>query len=169
MIGVRSARQYKVMIGLAYRWFEPGRTHAPKGRGRNRRWLPRRTGHRPITDTELVSLCFPGREHRPGTVAFRKQIDHAKKWREPRDQQGPAGQATPTPRRPPARFCRYGTGRIPAPSIFWCAPCGRRPEERNHRKTGSGGTWPTPPKATEVDSGETQLRNKGYFGILGGP
>ena len=79
MIGVRSARQYKVMIGLAYRWFEPGRTHAPKGRGRNRRWLPRRTGHRPITDTELVSLCFPGREHRPGTVAFRKQIERSRR------------------------------------------------------------------------------------------
>ena len=80
MIGVRSARQYKVMIGLAYRWFEPGRTHAPKGRGRNRRWLPRRTGHRPVTDTELVSLCFPGR----GTparnrAAFRKQIERSRR------------------------------------------------------------------------------------------
>ena len=79
MIGVRSARQYKVMIGLAYRWFEPGRTHAPKGRGRNRRWLPRRTGHRPVTDAELVSLCFPGREHRPGTAAFRDQLRLARR------------------------------------------------------------------------------------------
>ena len=79
MIGVRSGRQYKAMIGLAYRWFEPGRTHAPKGRGRNRRWLPRRTGHRPFTDTELVSLCFPGREHRAGTAAFRKQIERSRR------------------------------------------------------------------------------------------
>ena len=48
------------------------------------------------------------------------------------------------------------------------APFGRRPEETKQPETGSCRTWPTPPTATKVDTGETQLRNHGYFGGLGG-
>ena len=42
------------------------------------------------------------------------------------------------------------------------------PEETKHPKTAGDGTWPTPPAATEVDSGETQLRNQDCFGVLDG-
>ena len=48
-------------------------------------------------------------------------------------------------------------------------PSGDAPRKKITAKQGSGGTWPTCSEATpEVDSGETQLRNQGYFGVLGG-
>lgn len=59
--GVRSAAGYRALLNLAYRWFEPGRTHFPVGRGRRRRWL---RSHDParypvLGDDDLISLCFP--------------------------------------------------------------------------------------------------------------
>ena len=37
--GVKSAAGYRALLNLAYRWFEPGRTHSPVGQGRRRRWV----------------------------------------------------------------------------------------------------------------------------------
>ena len=54
--GLVSAPKYRALINLAYRWFEPGRTHAPK-RGK---WLPKTSGHSPISDNELLGAFWPG-------------------------------------------------------------------------------------------------------------
>ena len=59
--GVKSAAGYRALLNLAYRWFEPGRTHFPVGRGRNRHWVQASDPDRypALTDDELIALCFP--------------------------------------------------------------------------------------------------------------
>ena len=59
--GVRSAAAYRLLLNLAYRWWEPGKTHYPVGRGQRRHWLrvddPKR--YEPLGDDELVAMAFP--------------------------------------------------------------------------------------------------------------
>ena len=55
--GAESAPAYRTLIGLAFLWHEPGRTHAPRGG----RWL-RRTSidfHDPLTDDDVIALAYP--------------------------------------------------------------------------------------------------------------
>ena len=59
--GAKSAIAYRGLIGLAYRWYEPGRTHTPVGSGRRRYWI---RSHDPLaypelSDAELVDLFYP--------------------------------------------------------------------------------------------------------------
>ena len=59
--GVKSAAGYRALLNLAYRWFEPGRTHFPVGRGRRRYWTKVNDPERypSLTDDEIIALCFP--------------------------------------------------------------------------------------------------------------
>ena len=58
--GTKSAAKYRALIGLAYSWFDPGRTRHPVRGGKH--WLysndPKTYGD-PLTDDERISLCFP--------------------------------------------------------------------------------------------------------------
>ena len=60
--GITSAPHYRALIGLGFRWWDPGKTHIPVGKGKNRRWLrsknPKAYGER-MTDADAVALCFP--------------------------------------------------------------------------------------------------------------
>ena len=59
--GIKSAAGYRALLNLAYRWFEPGRTHFPVGKGRRRYWAQANDPERypSLTDNELIALCFP--------------------------------------------------------------------------------------------------------------
>ena len=59
--GIKSAAGYRALLNLAYRWFEPGRTHFPVGRGRRRYWTQVSNPERypPLTEDEIIALCFP--------------------------------------------------------------------------------------------------------------
>ena len=59
--GIKSAAGYRALLNLAYRWFEPGRTHFPVGKGRRRFWAQANDPERypGLTDNELIALCFP--------------------------------------------------------------------------------------------------------------
>ena len=59
--GIKSAAGYRALLNLAYRWFEPGRTHFPVGKGRRRFWAQANDPERypGLTDNELMALCFP--------------------------------------------------------------------------------------------------------------
>ena len=59
--GIKSAAGYRALLNLAYRWFEPGRTHFPVGKGRRRFWAQANDPDRypRLTDNELIALCFP--------------------------------------------------------------------------------------------------------------
>ena len=55
--GAESAPAYRALIGLAFLWHEPGRTHAPTGG----KWL-RKTGLDPydrLTDDDAIALAYP--------------------------------------------------------------------------------------------------------------
>ena len=55
--GAESAPAYRALIGLAFLWHEPGRTHAPKGG----KWL-RKTGldpYDPLDDDDAIALAYP--------------------------------------------------------------------------------------------------------------
>ena len=57
----QSAAAYRALLNLAYRWFEPGRTHFPVGRGKRQFWAQVNDAKRypALTDDELIALCFP--------------------------------------------------------------------------------------------------------------
>ena len=59
--GMKSAPAYRLYLNLAYRLFEPGRTHVPVGKGSRRHWVlvndPKRFER--LSDDELVRLAFP--------------------------------------------------------------------------------------------------------------
>ena len=59
--GVRSAVAYRLLINLAFHWHEPGRTHYPVGRGKNRHWLQSDNPEHypPLTDAQLVAFSLP--------------------------------------------------------------------------------------------------------------
>ena len=59
--GIKSAAGYRALLNLAYRWFEPGRTHYPVGKGRRRYWAQANDPDRypPFNEDELIALCFP--------------------------------------------------------------------------------------------------------------
>lgn len=55
--GAESAPAYRALIGLAFLWHEPGRTHAPIGG----KWL-RKKGldpYDPLTDDDAIALAYP--------------------------------------------------------------------------------------------------------------
>ncbi len=60
--GVKAAAPYRALIGLAFRWWQPGVTRVPVGRGKHRHWVqtqdPARYGE-PLNDREAIALCFP--------------------------------------------------------------------------------------------------------------
>jgi len=60
--GLVRAAHYRALLGLAFRWWNPGVTHYPVGPRKRRYWAasqdPPRYGN-PLTDTEAVALCFP--------------------------------------------------------------------------------------------------------------
>ena len=60
--GVKSAAAYRALIGLAFRWWNPGVTRRPVGRGKGRYWYqsdnPADYGGK-LTDAEAIALCFP--------------------------------------------------------------------------------------------------------------
>ena len=68
--GAESAPAYRALIGLAFLWHEPGRTHAPKGG----KWL-RKTGldpYDPLTDEDAIALTFPSSKHATRRVLLRR-------------------------------------------------------------------------------------------------
>jgi hypothetical protein len=59
--GLHSAPAYRALLNLSYLWYEPGRTHYPLATGYGRRWVasydPEQ--HEPVTDADLIGLCYP--------------------------------------------------------------------------------------------------------------
>ena len=59
--GLHSAPAYRALLNLSYLWFEPGRTHYPVETGHGQHWVrsydPEQ--HDPLTDDELIGLCYP--------------------------------------------------------------------------------------------------------------
>ena len=76
--GIKSAAGYRALLNLAYRWFEPGRTHYPVGRGRRRYWAQTNDPDRyqSFTENELIALCFPtsGRSARRNLVSDARKV-----------------------------------------------------------------------------------------------
>ena len=63
--GVKSAPAYRLLLNLAYAWYEPGRTHFPTGPRSRRHWTRVTDPNRypELSDDELVRLAYPpGRE-----------------------------------------------------------------------------------------------------------
>ena len=60
--GLVRAAHYRALLGLAFRWWNPGITHYPVGSRKHRYWAasqdPPRYGGA-LTDAEAVALCFP--------------------------------------------------------------------------------------------------------------
>ena len=83
--GIKSAAGYRALLNLAYRWFEPGRTHFPVGKGRRRYWAQANDPDRypSLSDDELIALCFPtsSRSARRNLVSDARkvirQLEHA--------------------------------------------------------------------------------------------
>ena len=67
--GVKSATAYRLLINLAYQWYDPGVTVVPVSKSKHKYWVqssdPKR--YPVITDNELVQLAFL--RHRPAIVA----------------------------------------------------------------------------------------------------
>lgn len=57
--GVRSAAGYRALIGLGFRWHQPGRTRHPVRGGKHWIYSNDPADYDRITDDELLSLCFP--------------------------------------------------------------------------------------------------------------
>ena len=57
--GLRKAAHYRALLGLAYRWFDPGVTRVPVRDGKH--WLQVQDPSRyPVaTDDDLIAMCFP--------------------------------------------------------------------------------------------------------------
>ena len=58
--GLRKAAPYRALIGLAFRWWNPGVTRYPVRRGQH--WVQRQDPVAygdPLTDNEAIALCFP--------------------------------------------------------------------------------------------------------------
>ena len=59
--GVDSAVMYRLLLGIAFQWWEPGRTHTPVRRGKRVFWVqsddPK--NYKPLTDAQIARLCFP--------------------------------------------------------------------------------------------------------------
>ena len=58
--GVKAAAPYRALIGLAFRWWNPGITRYPVRRGQH--WVQRQNMAAygdPLTDDEAIALCFP--------------------------------------------------------------------------------------------------------------
>ena len=83
--GIKSAAGYRALLNLAYRWFEPGRTHFPVGKGRRRYWAKTSDPNRypSLSEDELIALCFPtsSRSARRNLVSDARkvirQLEHA--------------------------------------------------------------------------------------------
>ena len=56
-----SAPLYRLNLSLAAYWWDPGRLRFPVGRGKNRKWVQSKQADRypPVTDADLVAMCFP--------------------------------------------------------------------------------------------------------------
>ena len=79
--GVRRGPAYRAMIGLAYRWFQPGVTRVPAKKDK-RYWMQAQSPERygaPITDEELISLFYPTatRKQRRNLLSDAKKVLHA--------------------------------------------------------------------------------------------
>ena len=61
LTGLHSAPAYRALLNLSYLWYEPGRTHYPLGNRYGRRWVPSYDPekHEPMTDVDLIGLCYP--------------------------------------------------------------------------------------------------------------
>ena len=59
--GLHSAPAYRALLNLSYLWYEPGRTHYPLDTGYGRRWVASYDAekHEPVTDADLIGLCYP--------------------------------------------------------------------------------------------------------------
>ena len=59
--GVRSAPAYRLLLNLAFHWYNPGVTAAPVGQGKTKRWVQVNDPERypSISDRALTSLAFP--------------------------------------------------------------------------------------------------------------
>lgn len=59
--GVRSAPAYRLLLNLAFHWYNPGVTVAPVGQGKAKRWVQVSDPERypEISDRALTSLAFP--------------------------------------------------------------------------------------------------------------
>ena len=66
--GVRSGPAYRALINLAYRWYQPGRTHFPKGTRRdgNPQWHRKEdpSAYPALTESTMIELAFPTSAHR---------------------------------------------------------------------------------------------------------
>ena len=71
--GMKDAACYRALIGLAYRWWQPGVTRRPVGRGKGRFWHQSDNPHDygdKLSDDEAAALCYPAsaRSERRKTV-----------------------------------------------------------------------------------------------------
>ena len=60
--GVRSGPAYRALINLAYRWYQPGRTHYPlPSRDGGKHWVRKEdpSAYPEITESSLIELVFP--------------------------------------------------------------------------------------------------------------
>lgn len=57
--GVKSAAAYRALIGLGFRWHFPGKTRFPVDGGRTWIYSQDENAYEPLSDAELVTLCFP--------------------------------------------------------------------------------------------------------------
>lgn len=57
--GIKSAPAYRALIGLAFRWHEPGRTRIPVRHGKHWIYSQDPARYQAMTDDELIRLCFP--------------------------------------------------------------------------------------------------------------
>ena len=59
--GVKSAPAYRLLLNLAYAWYEPGRTHFPAGPRKRRHWTRVKDPDRypELSDEELIRLAYP--------------------------------------------------------------------------------------------------------------
>ena len=71
--GARSATAYRAMIGLAYRWHQPGVTRYPVRGGKH--WLQSHdpTRYEPLSNSQAVGLCYPA------GVSFGRRRDEVRK------------------------------------------------------------------------------------------
>ena len=84
---VRRRSRRQALRWLAFRWWEPGRTHAPKrSRGKPTVWLQLDSGHDPISEAELLGLFWPGQALR-GTKRT-KYLQRAREHIEALEQDG---------------------------------------------------------------------------------
>ena len=75
--GASSGLAHRLLLNLAYAWYEPGRTHVPVGSRRRQYWVPvdDPIRYEELSDRDLVEMAFPAGSNQ----RFRQQLYNARK------------------------------------------------------------------------------------------